>query len=243
MSHERYFQFKQFGIHHELSAMKVGVDGVMLGAWVNLKDIHTLLDVGCGCGLIAIMCAQRNSLLHATGIDIDVNSVTEARQNGLHSPWNDRLDFHVADFTNIPDDSKNRYDLIVSNPPFFHSGVTTPVTERELSRHAAALSPESLLQKCKAHLNPHGHLAMITPSEQLHSLINMADKHGMRAVRLTHVSTKEGKKPKRLLSEWMRQEEATDLIMTHINIESICDGQRQYSQQYIALCRDFYLHF
>lgn len=170
------FKFKKFSVCHDASSMKVGVDGVLLGAWAgsSLSDpetssVKTILDVGTGCGLIALMLAQRFPDAHITAIDIHKASVEEAAGNFRRSPWRQRLEAHSATF---PDDLPEgiKYDLIVSNPPFYNAGVDNPATVREQARHVGTLSPFSLVREAPRLLNPEGRLALIFPTELLEKI-------------------------------------------------------------------------
>ena len=117
---EKIFRFKQFEVVNDRTAMKVGTDGVLLGAWCPVAEARRVLDVGTGCGVIALMVAQRNRQALIEGIDIDQDSIAEARLNFANSPWNNRLTAIEGDFNDMDGDA--RYDLIVSNPPYFTNG-------------------------------------------------------------------------------------------------------------------------
>ena len=138
------FTFKQFHIDHSRCAMKVGTDGTLLGAWVRLPDTtRSILDIGTGSGLIAIMTAQRSSEAHITAIDIDADCAAQARLNAEASPWSDRfsvLHTSLQDFT-----TKERFDVIVSNPPYFIDSLTSPDAGRTTARHTATLPFEELV--------------------------------------------------------------------------------------------------
>jgi tRNA1Val (adenine37-N6)-methyltransferase len=139
-----FFHFKQFTIYHNLCAMKVGVDGVLLGAWADCRNAGYILDAGTGSGLIALMLAQRsNAIIHA--IDIDENSCNQAEINFTNSPFHDRLSVEHISFQNyFP---PVRYDLIVSNPPYFANSLKSPDKNRNLARHDEFLPIEVLIKK------------------------------------------------------------------------------------------------
>lgn len=238
--------------------MKVGVDAVILGAWVNVGGKHMVMDVGCGCGVISLMIAQRNpqAVIHA--IDIDEESVEEAKENFTNSPWSSNLTAVCANFmdlertggisggngqnkgdvTSIYTDRK--YDLIVSNPPYFDSGVSEIETRRERARHQGELSPYTILTTCKTVLQPDGVVAMVIPFEQKEDLIAFATSHGYFLQRELAVRGREGKQPKRSFMEFKWGIDKTDTVCEEMSIETL---KGEYTIAYHDLCRDFYLKF
>lgn len=235
---ERIFRFKQFSVCHSKSAMKVGVDGVLLGAWADVGG-KSVLDVGTGCGLIALMAAQRNVNAHILGIDISNEAIEEARSNINLSPWHDRVEAVCVSFQRqleLP----ARFDCIISNPPFFNSGITDPSTEREKSRHIAELSPEIILQNASRILSDNGVVSLITPADYLTSLKAAAETGNLHCAKLSLVATVEGKKPKRLLSQWKRHK-PDSIVQNVINIEDGKFPDRHFSAEYQSLCSPFYL--
>lgn len=180
--------------------MKVGVDGVLVGAWGEI-DGKKGLDIGCGCGLIALMAAQRNSLATIDAIDIDADSVEEAGNNFTLSPWPSRLSAmqcDAADFSNLPD-RVGTYDFILSNPPFFASGVSNPHTAREIARHQSVLSPNTLVEFAERLLKHGGTLSFIMPSELPLDVEDTDYKGAMNIKKICLVSDRKGKAPKRKL--------------------------------------------
>lgn len=237
---ERRFRFKEFSVSHRISAMKVGVDGVLLGAWADVSG-NTVLDIGCGCGLIAIMAAQRNSSARVTGIDIDPGAAMEAAGNARTSPWSDRITIACRSLRQQIE-LGTRFDNIVSNPPFFNSGIATPATNREISRHCAGLCPETILLSAEYLMNPDGSISLITPAEALPSLLAAAGD-ALRCHRLTEVVTVEGKEPKRILSVWLKRKgRHADTLRDRLVIETGPHGRRTFSKEYIHLCSPFYIH-
>lgn len=240
--HERLFRFKQFSVCHRRSSMKVGVDGVLVGAWANV-DCIPILDAGCGCGLMALMVAQRNSNAQITGVDIEAAAIDEAIENAKASPWAERITFrHIGfkDFIQSAIDSNQRFGTIISNPPFFRSGVNTPATPRERSRHCAELCPEMLITNAPHILLPGGALSMITPPTLLPYMHLAAENADMHCHRLTYVYTVEGKQPKRILSEW--RSIPGECHIDTLNIKNGTYPDYHFSPEYIRLCAPFYLH-
>ena len=158
------FQFKQFTIRHDRCAMKVGTDGVLLGAWANAKGKQRILDIGTGSGLIALMLAQRTDAM-ITGIEIDPASATQAQENAAASPWADRLQIVATDIAGYT--SYQAFDLIVSNPPFFNEMLLPPGAARSQARHTQALTFEALLFHVQRLLSPEGSFCAILPATAL----------------------------------------------------------------------------
>lgn len=230
---EVYFRFKQFGCHHGQSSMKIGIDAVLLGAWANVEG-STILDVGTGCGVIALMCAQRNAEAQILGIDIDENSVKEAAINFIDSPWAKRLEAKLEDFNNI---DLNCIDLIISNPPYFESGLKELTTSRLRARHKNILSPEIIIKKGSLLLSDCGRIALIVPLVQLENLLTIAYNNKLFPVRICKVKGRKELEPKRVLLELSK---ITHLKLTEdILILEQTPGIR--SHEYNELCKNFYL--
>lgn len=234
MSRERIFRFKQFSLLNDRTAMKVGTDGVLLGAWCDVAGAHRVLDVGTGCGLIALMIAQRNHDAVISAIDIDHDAVEEAKVNIANSPWSDRVEARVADFNDYV--AQEPFDLIVSNPPFFTEDVMAPDRSRNQARHSVTLTLEQLIIKSKSMLADGGTLAIITPVEQEIHIRTCVVKASMSIKRLARVLPVEGTAPKRLL--WELVKSPAETMEEQITIR-LADAS--YTQQYIDLTRDFYL--
>ncbi len=235
MPREKTFRFKQFSVLNDKTAMKVGTDGVLLGAWCDVTTVSNVLDVGTGCGLIALMIAQRNNHALIHGIDIDENAIDEAQINFANSPWAPRLTASVADFNNF-ENNGDKYDLIVSNPPFFTNGILPPSNARNQARHTTSLSYESLLSRSRHLLSNHGTIAIITPSNQETTIRRCLIALNLGLKRFTQVIPIEGAAPKRLL--W---EITLDEVSTITTTLTIAMNDRSPSNDYSTLTRDFYL--
>lgn len=228
------FRFKQFEVFNERSALKVGTDGVLLGAWAAAGcSPARILDVGTGTGVIALMMAQRFTQSTVTGIDIDCDSVEEAAANFASSPWPDRLEACLK----AVQDWQEETDLIVSNPPFFINSLKAPDNRRSVARHTDTLQYRDLIAVAKRCLTADGRLAVIYSSSEAEVFAGEALSAGLFPVRICHVRTKDGKAPKRFLMElsYKRKEPFIEEL-------SIQRGD-EFSEEYRSLTRDFYLKF
>jgi tRNA1Val (adenine37-N6)-methyltransferase len=227
------FQFKQFAVDDKGCAMKVGTDGVLLGAWVNLPRDGRFLDIGTGCGLIALILAQRSSA-HITAIEIECEAVQQSEQNFKNSPWADRLNVIEGAVQQYNPESK--FNLIVSNPPFFSNSLKAPEKQRNAARHNDTLPPEALLYAVDKLLSVDGIFSFILPVQEAQNLITIASSHHLYLSRSCLVFSKEGKQPNRLMGELSRSEYT-------LKQETCCirtaDGK--YSQEYRNLTEPFYL--
>lgn len=242
---ERLFRMKRFSVSHSRSANKVGVDGVLIGAWSNVDSAGKILDAGCGCGLIALMLAQRNPDAIIKGIDIDPDAIEEAKLNISASDWSDRIIIEQQNFNDI----REKFDLIVSNPPFFNDGIKDVGTSsRTLARHAGSLSPEVLISSSR-YLNPDGRLSIIARAEDEESLISLASNNELSLKRRLRVKGNPQSRVKRVLLEftYVPHKHQDSLIMKNEKGETkeliIENTPGNYTEDYIALCKDFYIKF
>lgn len=229
------FRFKQFEIVNSLSAMKVGTDGVLLGAWADNDKTDRILDIGSGSGLISLMLAQRFPDARITGIEIDPQATAEARLNASNTAWQDRITFICNDFCEWSTDEK--FDMIVSNPPFFTNGLKSPDSSRATARHAAGLSPASILDRASKMLDPDGVIAMIVPADMVDNLIFEAAMHRLNPLKITNVTTRAGKPPRRTLISFTPKSCA---VVSSIFTISGADG---FTPEYRDLTHEFYLEF
>ena len=232
------FRFKQFTIWHDKCAMKVGTDGVLLGAWCPITNhqspitntSYRVLDVGTGSGLIARMMMQRCPEANVEGIDIDESAVEQARKNGVH-----------AHFSKLQEWNGGSYDLIVSNPPYFQNSLKNPDKGRELARHTDSLSYEELIHHSARLLTDHGQLALILPAEAETGMRLLAEKEGLFLMRVTRVYSKENKPARRVLMAFEMSRSREFEISTKedsLILENETGGR---SAAYSELCKEFYL--
>lgn len=233
-----YFRFKQFTVYHDRCAMKVGTDGVLLGAWASVEKATTALDVGTGSGLIALMLAQRNSRASVTAIDIDVKALAQAEENIKASPFSERIAVTHSAFQPFAIGCSASYDLIVSNPPFFTRSLLPPDAGRVHARHSVSLSLDELLQGSLRCLSPDGCLALILPAGRLGELVQRSATAGFTLRRLTYVFPVPGAPARRVLAE-LSLMQGPPVEETGLVIEE--PGHR-YSDAFTDLVRDFYLY-
>jgi tRNA1Val (adenine37-N6)-methyltransferase len=216
--------------------MKVGTDGVLLGAWTQPGNARTVLDLGTGTGLIALMIAQKsNAVIDA--IDIDKPATEQAEENFCLSPWAGRLNSIHESIQLYSEQTTRRYDLIVSNPPYFMGAHPAPDEARNVARHMDdSLSIEELTACVKKLLEPHGRFCVILPFMEGMKFLEYAETHGLFANHLTKVKTKSDKTEKRLMMEF----ELVRKSMTEDEL-TIQEADDTYTDQYIQLTKDYYV--
>lgn len=235
MGREKVFRFKQFAVLNDRTAMKVGTDGVLLGAWCPVEDVRRVLDVGTGCGVIALMVAQRNSTAIIDAIDIDHEAIDEAKLNFDGSPWSERLTALEGDFNDLQATGMG-YDLIVSNPPYFTNGVLPTGAARTQARHTQSLSYPQLIARAACLLTDEGTLSLITPTDAEHDIVEAATMASLPVRRLTRVLPVEGASPKRTL--WLLSRRA---LPYREDTLTIAHRDGTFTSQYVALTGAFYL--
>ena len=193
------FRFKQFAIEQELCAMKVGTDGVLLGAWANGGP--SVLDVGTGTGIVALMMAQRHPLCQVTALDIDEGAVRQAEFNVAHSPFAER----VTILHERVQDHVGEYDAVVSNPPFFIDSLAAPEAQRNMARHADTLSYAELMQAAWRLLHEDGELSVVVPFDYRCRMEDEATFVGFFPSRVCAVKTVERKPARRFLLAFRKQ--------------------------------------
>ena len=248
------FNFKRFSVVNEKSAMKVNTDGVLLGAWMDIRpDDRMFLDVGTGTGTIALMAAQRlmdviqgtsSGMASVDGVfediiidavEIDCDSATEAGKNFSNSPWSDVLKVHNCAFSDFRPCGK--YDLIFSNPPYFDSSLLAPERRRCDARHTSSgLSFRELLEFASGYLSPKGRIAIVLPSDQENALCRYARMCSLHLQRILRVRTVPRKQPGRIIAEFspVRPTQPQELMLTIQN-------EGKYTEEYLSLTHEFYL--
>ena len=233
------FQFKQFSIQQDRCAMKVGTDGVLLGAWAPINHRpFSVLDIGAGTGLIALMLAQRSHAEQIDAIEIDENAFEQCVDNFENSPWNDRLFCFHASLDNFMEDLEDEeYDLIVSNPPFYSEDYKTESEQRDLARFQDALPFEDLIEAADLLLSENGIFAVIIPFKEEENFIDLCAEVELYPIKVTRVKGTPTTEIKRSLLAFKRYELST-LTTDELIIET---SRHQYTDDYINLTKDFYL--
>ena len=227
------FRFKQFSVRHDRCAMKVGTDGVLLGAWGSVEG-KRILDIGTGTGLIALMAAQRNPEADVLGIDIDESAVAQAIENVAESPFSRRIECILQDVLTF--ESEAPFDAILCNPPFFTEDTLPDNRSRALARNNKCLPFPQLIKKVAVLLAENGTFSLIVPSALAQEIVGLCMENGLHLVRPCQIHTTARKPPRRTLLEFSRQNRSCEM-------QTLClvadDGTR--SQQYQELTKDFYL--
>ena len=218
--------------------MKIGTDGILIGAWVNVSNKFKALDIGSGTGIISIMLCQRNLNLELDSVELSPSAIKDAKINIENCDWSDRIKLFHQDLKDFHPDSN--YDLIVSNPPYFKKSLQPSNLERSKARHQNDLKLEDILKFSKQNLTKDGSLNIILPFEQKKEAIEFAKKHGLNAIRECAVYPKPNKAPHRILIEFSRSENK-QLIKESLVIEEA--GRHNYSEDYKKLTREFYTIF
>ncbi len=231
-----YFKFKQFTVYHDLCAMKVGVDGVLLGAWANCPEAKSILDIGTGSGLIALMLAQKTDAI-ITAIDIDEGAFRQSILNFKNSPWFDRLNSVNLSLQEFQLQSLQKFDCIVSNPPFFVDSLKPDENSRTLARHTDTLSHRELLQISSNLLHQDGKIYIILPTKEAEILV--AENKSLYCSRKMRIYSKPGMAAHRILLEFSLQE--CSCTESELTIET--EVRHNYSPEYRELTKDYYLKF
>lgn len=232
-----FFRFKRFTIQQDKCAMKVGTDGVLLGAWTGTGLATKIADIGTGTGLIAIMLAQKSDA-SITGIEIDKEAAGQADENMNNTLWKDRLNVVEADIRDYYPKHEAEFDLIVSNPPFFNENTKGYSEKRNIARHTDGLSFGLLVEAASFMLKENGRFSIIIPAAASQEFITEAVRHRLNLTRKTEVITKPGASAKRVMMEFCKN--ASNNVITEYSQLLLTENGNK-SQDYINLTSDFYL--
>lgn len=234
---DKVFEFKEFSVKQEQVAMKVGTDGVLLGAWVDIPmEVDTILDIGTGTGLIALQMAQRSEAFTIDAIEIEPKAFETAVENFEESSWADRLFCYHASFQEFVAEMDEPYDLIISNPPYFNDTYKELEKDRALARHTKDLSFHQLLQGASKLLAKKGSCAFIIPFKEEADFIKIAKAENLYPSRITRVKGNAKSSLKRSLLQFTKV--SKDVLINELTIEI---ERHVYTDPYIELVKDFYL--
>lgn len=232
------FTFKQFSVQQDKTAMKVGTDGVLLGAWAPVHhNPFSVLDIGAGTGIIALMLAQRTHAEQIDALEIDEDAYEQAVGNFENSPWSDRLFCFHAGLDEFIDEPEDEYDLIVSNPPFYSEDYKTDNEQRDLARFQDAMPLEDLVEAADLLLSENGIFALILPFKEEEKFIALTKESELYPLKITRVKGTSKSEIKRSLLAFSRNEN----LEIEINELTIEIDRHVYTPEYIELTKDFYL--
>jgi tRNA1Val (adenine37-N6)-methyltransferase len=231
------FNFKQFSIQQNSAAMKIGTDGILLGAWADTTNSNQIIDIGTGTGVIGIMQCQKNSSANIDAIEISKEACIDAAQNIANCPWSERVNLHESPIQKLI--SNKKYDHIISNPPFFINSLNPEDSERKKARHTTHLSYVDILGFATKNLSNKGKVSLILPVEDGEKCILISNKFELWVSRKCFVQPKAHKKPHRLLLEFTN--EKTKVSENNLIIEN--KERHDYTEEYKAITKDFYTIF
>ncbi len=223
--------------------MKIGTDGILLGAWAQAEQPERILDIGTGTGLIALMMAQRFPNAIVDAVEVEPNAAEQAARNFSSSPWPDRLNLHHQTIQSFASSGlRNKaYSLIVSNPPWFADSLKSNEIRRNLARHTDSLSHDELLNSVRLLLHSSGRFAVVLPSGDSTSFIHSAHQRNLFCRRQCHVRSKPSLSPHRVLLEFETVPAESPVIPQELIIEN--EQHHDYTESFRKLTRDFYLRF
>lgn len=232
------FQFKQFSIEQDRTAMKVGTDGVLLGTWTPIdNNPYSILDIGTGTGIIALMLAQRSGAEQIDALEIDEDAYEQATDNFENSPWNDRLFCFHAGLDEFVEEPEDEYDLIVSNPPFYSEDYKSSNEQRDLARFQDAMPFEDLVEAADLLLSENGIFSVIIPFKEEEIFLALANEYELYPIKITRVKGTPTSETKRSLLAFSRNK-ITPFSIDELIIETT---RHIYTPEYIELTKDFYL--
>ena len=232
------FQFKQFSVEQDRCAMKIGTDGVLLGAWTPIdNNPANILDIGTGTGVIALMLAQRSNGQQIDALEIDEEAYEQSVDNFENSPWSDRLFSFHAGLDEFVEEPEDEYDLIVSNPPFYTEDYKSDNEQRDLARFADAMPFEELIEAADLLLSENGIFSTIIPFKEEAHFLAIAKEYELYPFKITHVKGTPTSETKRSLLAFSRKE-SVNFPIDELIIET---ERHQYTSKYISLTKDFYL--
>ena len=231
------FQFKHFSVNQDQCAMKIGTDGVLLGAWTSIENNpFSVLDIGAGTGILSLIIAQQSQAQVIEALEIDDFAYEQCVDNFEQSPWNDRLFCYHASLEEFAEEIEDTYDLIICNPPFYSETYKTENSQRDLARFQDAMPFEHLLESVITLLSEDGLFSVIIPFSEEDKFIDLASRVALFPKRRTRVKGTPESEVKRSLIEFSFSK--TEIITSVLIIET---SRHNYTEDYINLTKDFYL--
>jgi tRNA1Val (adenine37-N6)-methyltransferase len=232
------FKFKKFSVEQDRTAMKIGTDGVLLGAWAPIENNpNCVLDIGTGTGIIALMLAQRTGASQIDALEIDENAYEQATDNFENSPWNDRLFCFHAGLDEFVEEPEDEYDAIVCNPPFYSEDYKSGSEKRDLARFQDAMPFEDLIEAAALLLSENGIFSVIIPFKEEANFLLLSEQYELFPLKITRVKGTPTSEIKRSLLAFSRKK-TSNFPVDDLIIES---SRHIYTQEYITLTKDFYL--
>ena len=232
------FQFKEFTVQQDRCAMKIGTDGVLLGAWTPITNNPiSILDIGTGTGIIALMLAQRTNAEQIDALEIDEEAYEQSVDNFENSPWSDRLFCFHAGLDEFIDEPEDEYDLIISNPPFYSEDYKTENAKRDLARFQDAMPFEDLIEAADLLLSENGIFSVIIPFKEEAPFLAITKEYELYPIQITRVKGTPTTEIKRSLLAFSRKENV-DFPIDELIIET---ARHIYTPEYVELTTDFYL--
>ncbi len=231
------FYFKQFTVQQDRCAMKIGTDGVLLGAWAEVSGAQQVLDIGAGSGVIALMLAQRTETAQIHAVEVDAEAYGQACENVEATPWADRVHVFHAPIQDFTQTSGDQYDLIVSNPPFFSGGTFSASQDRNSVRHTIKLPHGDLLQAVRKLLSAAGSFCVVLPLIEGLRFAELAQDYHLFCTKMTEVRPKTDKPVERLLMQF--QANPRPLLKDSLVVQH--EERNDWTEEYIKLTGEFYL--
>jgi len=232
------FHFKQFSINHHNSTMKVGTDAILLGCWCDISNAEMILDIGTGSGIIALLMAAR-SKAKIDAVELDKLSASEASENFSSSRYSKQLNIYNLDFNDFVKRAEQKYDVIISNPPFFSNDLLPLNPSRKAARHINELTHNKLCEGAKKLLTKDGRFNIVLPVNLFTDFIKTAQSYGLHLYRKLLIYAKPGKNPNRVNLEF-RFENRSKVIVEKITIR---DENGLHSEQYKNFVDNFLMKF
>jgi tRNA1Val (adenine37-N6)-methyltransferase len=235
-----YFQFKQFTVQQEKAALKVSTDSCLFGAWIASKveseklKVKSAFDIGAGSGLLMLMLVQKCKGL-INGIEIDEPSYGQAKENIEASPWKDRLQLFHADVKQF--NFSKKYDLIISNPPFYEGDLKSDAANRNVAMHDAGLKLDELITIVDANLSEDGRFAVLLPFMRAERMIELAKATNLHLQ--THVQVKQSVKHGYFRSMLLLSRKKVEPVLEELAIK---DENNKYTNEFVHLLKDYYLY-